>query len=87
MVELGERILEDKVISFTGGRLIIHDCIFEYSNDKLDICIQGDVNPDLSAKYDKIDSDLFSITLGESRILNEVFEETYTVYRLIDICF
>lgn len=82
-----EKIQDDKVVDYHGGRIIIKDHIFEYNNRAMDIIIRGDVNPDIAKKYHQVDSDIFSISLGESKIYNLEVGQTYICYRLIDVIF
>ena len=84
---LKEHIKQDKILEIHRGRIHIKDCIFEYENRVKDAIIYGDVNPDLSTKYQEVNSDVFSITVGESLIYNQEVNKNYKSYRLIDICF
>ena len=82
-----EKIEDDKVVDYHGGRIIIKDHIFEYDNRVLDMNINGDVNHGIAKKYPEVDSEIFSISIGISKIFNEEVNENYISYRLIDVCF
>ena len=82
-----EIIQEDEILEFHRGRIHVKDCIFEYNNRVEDLIISGDVNPDLSKKYQEVDSDVFCITVGESIIYNKEVNKNYKSYRLINISF
>lgn len=85
MHPLEEHVKKDEIINFHRGRIHIKDCIFEYENGAENILISGDVNPDLLKKYKKINSDVFSVTIGKSLIYNEDVDQNYIGYRLIEI--
>ena len=80
-----EHIQNDEILEFHRGRIRIKDCIFEYQNRAEDVIIEGDVNPDLSQKYQEIDTDVFHVTIGKSLIYSEEVDRNYTSYRLIEL--